>query len=195
MHVGCGSGSRPMAERPGSWRVVAVDPPLGEVRRAEPGGAIPSVLVSLDGPSGFLRATIVVERTTPGSVPRTALYDVLFPVPGRVRFEASVRPARDQPDRVQVQFRVESALDTSVGIVEPGVPFLSPDASIILEGVGTANGLILEGEETAVGRWVVQVGQEVSKVTIRVLLSKAPTEPRLKLNSRPPVGGRLNLPE
>ncbi len=176
-----------MAERPGSWRVVAVDPPLGEVRRAEPGGAIPSVVVRLDGPSGFLRATIVVERTAPGSVPRTALYDVLFPVPGPVRLEASVRPARDQPGRAQVQFRVESASDTSVGFVEPGVPFLSPDARIILEGVSLANGLIPAGEETAVGRWVVQVGNEVSRVTIRVLLSQPPTEPRLKLDSQPPV--------
>lgn len=183
---GCGDRLPTAAEAPGSWQVLTVDPPRSQVRQADPGRAIPSITVALDGPAGFLRATVVVERTRPDLPPTTALYDVLFPTSGPARLEASLQAAADRTGATRVLVRVESAAARSEGFVEPVIPALAGGAEVALEGSIDLNRSITGGEEVEVGRWVVRDGPATTKVIVRVLPSQRPTGPRLKPESRPP---------
>lgn len=181
--VGLTSGcakQRPEVEPPGAWRVIAVKPI---------GGEVPEIVIDLDGDAGFARATLAVERSEPIAAAKAIipLYDILFPITNQVRLIAVVKAAVDSPSVVRVEIRAESGSESSVSFVEPRVRFLALGAQVQFESLCEPNRIIQEGQEVALARWVVKVGPETDLVTIRVLLSKKPTSPRLRPEGKPPV--------
>ena len=187
--AGCGPTrtAPPQPGGQGSWRIVAIDPAPGQVAPPAAGGLIPEVAVRLAGQAGYARATIAVERTEANAPARTAVYDILFPIQQEVRFVASVAAAGGSARAPRVQIRAESGSEVSTSFVEPGVPFLAPGARVTLESLSGPGQPVGPGQEVELARWVVQTGAEVARVTVRVLLSRQPTGPRLKPEARPPT--------
>lgn len=181
--AGCREAEPPPPADPGCWRVIAAGPSAGVVIPAGAGGAVAPLRVDLEGPAGYVRATVTVERLGPAPKPQGELYDVLFPTPGRISLTAAVRPTGAGPGRAAVELRAESVEATSNSLVEPTVPLLANPAQVGAEGLIDVGQTIAGGREVEVGRWVTAE----ARVTVRVLPTRRPVGPRLKPEGKPPV--------
>ena len=155
----------------------------GVSARAGASETTPPLTVDLEGPAGYVRATVTVERLGPEPGPRGELYDVLFPTSGRIRLTAAVKPSGAGPGRAAVELRAESVGAVSRSLVEPTVALLADPAEVRAEGLLAAGGAIPGGREVEVGRWATVT----ARVTVRVLPSRQPIGPRLKPEGKPPA--------
>lgn len=184
--LGCRDYDPPRPVDPGAWRVEAASPAVGAVAAPGTDGLPTPMRVDLDGPPGFVRATVTVERSPVDPGRRGELYDALFPNSGRLRLSAAVEPAAVGTGQVRVRLRAEGDAATSTTHVEPAVPLLAADAAVATEGLVATGRSIEGGREVEVGRWVATTPAGSARVTVRVLPSRAPTGPRLKGEGRPP---------
>lgn len=178
--IGCEPAERPGGSGPGSWQVVRAAPTEGPALGTGAGPGVPGVSVQLAGDRGFARVTLAVE--TRGAVPAGGpeLYDVLFAVDRAVLLTASPVAAPGSPTTSRVQIRAESGGESSTTFIEPGVPFRAAGAQVAFALAVGPEQSIQAGQETELARWTVQLNTTTTTASLRALLSRQPTGPRLK---------------
>ena len=145
--------------------------------------------LTITGDSGFLRATVLVERpqaTNPAD--RSTIYDTLFPVGPKIHLQASLLPSpHSGSPTARVCLKVDSVGAVSESFVEPTLAHGEPTSPVHWTPTALVGQTLAEGREVEVGSWAVGTAANPVRVVIRTLLSRGPTGPRLKPGGKPPV--------